>query len=212
MKNARLLVCFILIILFHIVGFVGFTSPALSSDFEKLVPVHLLLMLVLLIVAQRDRGQDFWLFLSGTWLAGFTVELIGVHTGFPFGNYSYGGTLGIKLADIPLMIGVNWILVIFSCGAFVKELGIRNHVLRALTGGLLVTILDFLIEPIAIRFDYWTWTDMAVPFKNYAAWFVVSAILLLFYYKLRFRKYNSAAATLFVVQLLFFLALNLTVL
>ena len=39
---------------------------------------------------------------------GFSAELIGVHSGMLFGNYSYGNNLGLKLAEVPLIIGINW--------------------------------------------------------------------------------------------------------
>ena len=47
-------------------------------------------------------------------LLGFVVEVVGVQTGLIFGSYSYGATLGVKLFDTPLLIGLNWIFVSYS--------------------------------------------------------------------------------------------------
>ena len=125
-----------------------------------------------MIISHEDKNKHFWIFLLSTYTAGFVIELLGVTTGLIFGNYTYGTTLGIKFAEIPLLIGVNWILVIYSTGAFLKEFGIKNHIIRSAIGAFFITTLDFLIEPVAIKYDYWTWTDFDVPFQNYVGWFI----------------------------------------
>ncbi|MBC7914292.1 MAG: carotenoid biosynthesis protein, partial [Pyrinomonadaceae bacterium] len=76
----------------------------------------------------------------------------------------------------------------------------------------LIAILDFLIEPVAIRFDFWNWTDLDVPFQNYVAWFVFSFIMLRLFFLMRFQKINPAATIFFLMQFLFFFALNLKML
>ena len=203
----NVLVCF-LIVLFHAVGLFGFLTPSLTPLFLKLVPFHLLLMVGLLIVSHYNKNKEFGLFLVVTYFAGFLIEVLGVSTGFIFGSYHYGATLGIKLADVPLLIGVNWIILIYCAGVSTKYLKIRNHFLRALIGALFLIFLDILIEPVAIRFDYWSWEGMNIPFQNYVAWFVFSFCMLMFFFARKFRKNNPAALTMIVSQTLFFLALN----
>lgn len=209
MKITAVHICAFLVVLFYAVGYWGLVHPDYSPLFKKLVPFHLLLMLILMIISNEDRNQYFWTFLLTTFTAGFVIELLGVNTGAIFGNYSYGTTLGPKFADIPLLIGVNWILVIYSTGVFMKEFGIRNHIIRAFAGALLITTLDVLIEPVAIKYGYWNWEDFEVPFQNYVGWFVFSFIMLRFFFLMKFRKRNLAATTLFIVQFIFFFLLNM---
>ena len=175
----------------------------------RLVPFHLLLMLALLIISHRGKNKEFKLFLLVTYLAGFLIEVIGVSTGYIFGIYQYGGTLGIKLAEVPLMIGVNWVILIYATGISIKYLNIQNHVVRSLIGAFFLVFMDILIEPVAIRFDYWSWMDMNIPFQNYVAWFVFSFCMMLFFFARKFRKQNMAAPVLLISQLIFFVALNL---
>ncbi|MEJ6981929.1 carotenoid biosynthesis protein [Pedobacter sp. P351] len=203
-------VCAFLVILFYGVGYFGFTDVNHFSLFKQLIPFHLLLMLVLMIISHADRDKYFWTFILITYVAGFIIELIGVKTGLIFGEYAYGAALGPKFEDIPWLIGVNWILVIYSAGMFLKELGIKSHVVRSLIGAFLITALDILIEPVAIKFDYWSWTRGVVPFQNYAGWFIFSFGMLYFFYWMKFRETNFAAAVLFIVQFAFFFALNMT--
>ncbi|WP_036677967.1 carotenoid biosynthesis protein [Daejeonella oryzae] len=199
----------ILIILFHTVGLIGFLNPSLTPLFIKLVPFHLLLMMGLLIYSHSHKNKEFWLFFAVTFLAGFIIEVLGVSSGLIFGSYQYGETLGFKVADVPLLIGINWVILIYSIGTSVKFLKIKNHVIRAIIGAFLLLLLDILIEPVAVKFDYWSWEGMNIPFQNYVAWFIFSFIMLLFFYARKFKKQNIAALVLLISQAIFFAVLNL---
>jgi bisanhydrobacterioruberin hydratase len=209
MRQARVLVCSFLVVLFYGVGYFGFVHSGYTNLFKSFIPFHLLLMLALLIISHADRNKAFWTFIITTYTAGFVIELLGVNTGAIFGDYTYGPTLGPKFADIPLVIGVNWILVIYSTGIFMKEFGIKSQIIRSLIGAFLITSLDFLIEPVAIKYEYWSWTDFEVPFQNYVGWFVFSFAMLRFFYLVEFRKKNPVAIVLFIVQFVFFFLLSL---
>ena len=203
----RVRVASFLVLLFYSVGLAGFLLVQTQVLFEKLVPFHLLLMLLLMVWSHPRRERRFYLSLLVIYLAGFAVEAIGVNSGVVFGRYSYDTTLGLKVAGTPLMIGVNWVLVIYSTGTTIRSLGIRNSYLAAAAGGALVTLLDFFIEPVAIRFHYWHWDSPAVPLQNYIAWFFVAFVLLLFFLRMPVEKHNKAGVALFVVQFLFFVIL-----
>jgi putative membrane protein len=202
--------CSSLIVLFYSVGLLGFLYPPAVPLFKQLVPFHLLLMTGLLIANQPVRNESFWKFLAVTYVAGFIVELVGTQTGLVFGSYSYGGTLGYKVFDTPLMIGVNWILVIYSVGMALSQLNVRNLYVFLFLGASSVTLLDFLIEPVAMKYDYWDWAGGVVPVQNYIVWFLFSALLLLGFHKATFPKTSRSAAILFVVQFLFFLVLYIS--
>lgn len=201
----------LLVIIFHIVGCAGFLLPAYVGLFKQLVPFHLLLMCGLIIINHQHRNTHFWTFLLLIWTAGYLIELLGVHTGLVFGNYYYGSTLGFKVAGIPLMIGVNWILVIYSAGMLVSLIKNMSIILRAVAAAVLVVLLDILIEPVAVKFDYWSWVGYDIPLRNYIAWFLFSFMLLLFFYSRNFKQVNAVAAVHFIVQFLFFVALNIAI-
>ena len=42
------------------------------------------------------------------------TEAIGVNTGLLFGTYEYGANLGFKIFGVPLIIGVNWTVLIIQ--------------------------------------------------------------------------------------------------
>lgn len=78
----------------------------------------------------------------------------------------------------------------------------------ALLGAVVLVVVDFLIEPVAIKYDYWNWAGGVIPLQNYLGWFVVAFAMFLFFEKMTFRKQNSAAIVLFVAQICFFIILN----
>lgn len=198
------------IIIFHLVGLVGFTVPALQPYFTKLVPFHLLLMFAIIVFTYNAAVKRLLLFVTGVFLCGYLVEVLGVHTGKIFGSYYYGDTLGYKIAAVPLLMGVNWVILIFSVGQMMKTLKIRNSILASFLGALLLITLDYFIEPVAMKFDYWHWDWHEIPGQNFVAWFIVSVILLKFYYALGLKQQKYIGITMFLAQLVFFVVLYMT--
>lgn len=173
-----------------------------------LTPFNLLISFIVVFINQEGKNKNFILFCMILFTAGFGVEVIGVKTGMLFGGYTYGKTLGIKLLDVPLIIGINWLILVYAVGNILHALK-RNIIIKSLIGAALLTFLDVLIEPVAIRFDFWHWNNNNIPLQNYIAWFIISFFFLLFFNKFSFHKNNFPAKVLYITELLFFAALNL---
>ena len=199
----------ILIATFHFVGLVGFLIPGLYSLFLDLVPFHLMLILVFIAGSHRPASGNFFLFTAIIFILAFTLEWVGVHKGWLFGSYTYGPTLGVQLDGIPLCISVNWFLLIYSTGVFMRISRVRNIFVRVLIGAFILVLLDVLIEPVAVQFNYWNWADNIIPYKNYISWFFVSAIMLLIFEVFQFKKQSIVAPVFLVVQFVFFIVLRL---
>lgn len=199
----------IVIILFHVVGAVGFMVPVLQPLFLHIVPFHLLLMLIVVLLNHYRLDEKFWLFALFIFAGGIFAEWIGVHKHWLFGYYQYGKTLGTKVFDIPLLIGVNWLLLIYGTGVLMQRSRLKSVIARIITGAILLVLLDLLIEPVAIRFDYWSWTNGSPPVKNYACWFGVSAVFLAVFEWCKFKPQNIVAPALLGVQFVFFGVLQL---
>ena len=110
---------------------------------------------------------------SLVYIIGMGVEMIGVNTGLLFGDYWYGENMGPKLADVPLLIGINWVVLTFITATIAKRF-IGNPWMAPVCGAALMVALDFFIEPVASVFDYWHWDAGYAPLRNYIDWFVVS--------------------------------------
>ena len=123
--------------------------------------------------------KNYWpgmLIWSLVYITGMTVEMIGVNTGLLFGNYWYGENLGPKLINVPLLIGINWVVLTFQTATIAKRF-IRNQWLAPVAGAALMVAIDFFIEPVAPVFDYWHWNAGYAPLRNFLDWFVISLVL-----------------------------------
>src|ERR1700761_2175945 len=164
------LIAVIIIILFHSVGLTGLLIPSLRQQFLLLVPYHLLLMMAVIIFSHQNLDERLFLFVLCVFIGGYGVEWIGVNKHLLFGQYQYGQTLGFQIDHVPLIIGANWFLLIYSAGVLMQRSRIKSTLLRVLTGALILVLLDMLIEPIAMYLDYWHWARGIIPQSNYYCW------------------------------------------
>jgi putative membrane protein len=80
----------------------------------------------------------------------------------------------------------------------------KNIIVRSLIGGLLMMILDVIIEVSAPRFDYWEFENNNVPLRNYIAWFIIGAIAHYFYNQIRLKTNMKLSIHLLVAITFFF--------
>ena len=211
-------------VLFHIIGIIGI----LYFDNKFLVqasPLNLLLMFALLIWTQTEKNFSFLLFFLAVFFMGIAVEIVGVNTGSFFGDYTYGNTMGYKFKGVPLLIGINWFLIIYCCGISIHTLLMKaiNHIstdtgtkpmaLKALSviidGATLAVFFDWVMEPVAIKLHYWNWGgNGSAPVYNYLCWLIVSIGFLVIFHFSKFEKRNKFAVNLLLIQLMFFLLLR----
>jgi uncharacterized membrane protein len=206
MKYGPAVSIFILVVLYG-VGIGGILS-AHRAWFLDLTPLTLLISCTLLLLNQHQWNVLFTLTLLITWSVGYGIEVAGVHTGMIFGEYTYGETLGWKWLEVPLIIGCNWLLLVYTTGVVVARLRIPR-VMRAVTAAALMTLLDLLIEPVAIAYDFWSWKLGSPPLQNYIAWLAVSFSLAMLFQYTPFLKKNRVAFVVLVLQFVFFGILNL---
>ncbi len=211
-------------ILFHAVGLVGmlFFDRALFAHSSYF---HLLLMVGCIYFTHKGNSNNFALFFIITFITGVSVEWIGVHTGLLFGNYEYGFNLGPRFKDIPIIIGANWVIVIYCCGNAVDmffnrlakklegQIELKRNKLHAFSliidGALLAVLFDYILEPAAVKLGYWQWLDNGdIPALNYVCWFLISALLLTVFRWLKIYSNNLFAVHLLLIQVLFFLIIN----
>ena len=141
-------------------------------------------------------------------MIGFSVEGIGVATGALFGNYSYGSTFGFKLFETPLMIGVNWLFLALSTYGIVQYFT-KKALWLILLPPVLMTSLDYLVEPVAMKLDFWSWENDSIPLQNYAMWFLTSLFIHSIIYLFKPKINTKISIVVFSVQVLFFGVLNI---
>ncbi len=214
-------------LLFHVCGIIGILFTPYKDWFVQNTSLNLVLMAGLLIFTQPKINIYFLLFIVIAFCSGLIVEVIGVNSGVLFGNYSYGDVMGFKLFGVPILVGIQWFVIVYCCGVIMQyvnnwayqkiiDLGGENEqtdkvksISLIIDAALLATLFDFVMEPVAQKLGFWQWKNNEIPFFNYTCWFFVSGLLLLVLNKLPFSKLNPFAIHLFIIQLLFFLALRI---
>lgn len=195
-----------LLITLHIVGAIGCMIDYARPMMLMLTPLNLIVSSSILFFVDQNPKNKVLAFLLLSATIGFFIELIGIKTGLVFGNYSYGNTLGLKLWDVPLIIGINWFMLSYIFGNIVSNFRIASF-LKIIFAASLMTAFDVLIEPTAIKLDYWGWDNSVIPLKNYIGWFITSVIIQMLYQKFNFKKQNPTAYSLLISQLIFFITL-----
>ena len=213
MKRHEILILAVLVV-FYAVGFVGHQLEATRVMIVRLTPLALLLTAaasILPLVLERNKAAILWLALC--FALGFASEAVGVATGAVFGAYAYGSVLGPQVLEVPLVIGLNWAVVVLGAAGLVVRFvptvrGRPCPVVTALVVGLLTAAFDWLMEPVAIALGYWSWTGGAIPLRNYVAWFVISAVFALVWALARLRTASWLPTAALGVQALFFALLR----
>jgi putative membrane protein len=206
LQRYKTLILILILIIFYTVGTVGLLSSKRAS-FLELSFFNLALSFTVLLLARISHTLRFYLFCLVGFFIGIGAEWIGIHTGYLFGDYVYGPNLGPHWFEVPLIIGVNWIMLTIITAAVVAKLK-AHWVVKVLLATLLMVVLDVLIEPVAIKSDYWTWNG-EIPLSNFRDWFIVALILQLLYFGNRLNEPNKVAIVLFFVQIAFFSIQNI---
>jgi len=195
-----------LVLILHIVGLLALASP-LAPWVISLTPLNLVVTAAAMAVfAKLDRRTVLFAFVVGA--LGYFVEVLGVWTGRVFGEYQYGDVLGFKLLNVPLLIGLNWSMLVFAVGVPLSRTALPVWA-KVLIGSIAMVALDLLIEPVAIHLGFWNWEQPTVPLQNYVAWGLVSALFFTLFFLLPLRRENPVARYVLAAQVLFFAGLNL---
>ena len=205
----------LLLVSSHLMGVVGFLVPQIDKllgqvglSFAALTPFHLLLVGFMLFRFHRPKSKKFWGTAGAVATLGYAVEVLGVNTGFPFGDYTYGSALGVKLFATPLLIGLNWVVLVYTFSSVVNVLLSKSSKwLQAAASATWLMLFDVLVEPVAIALDFWQWENVTVPLENYLAWWALSFIFSVMMMQLN--KVNPVVWWVLVCQLFFFSCLRI---
>ncbi|MBM3420405.1 MAG: carotenoid biosynthesis protein [Bacteroidetes bacterium] len=209
----------------YAVGLAGMLIPVTRPWFKLITPINLLVVAGLLFYSHSGWNVRTVVSLTLVGLLSFFIEALGVNTGLIFGEYKYGPTLGPAVINTPLMIGVNWIVLVYAChsvaaslfgklpGSTLPARAFTNApaLMTALLGGLLMVLYDFVLEPSAIALEMWSWSGTSVPVQNYVAWFLLSFSFILFIGLNRVNTRNINAMPVYLIQLLFFALIDIWV-
>jgi len=189
--------------LINISGFFGLLSD--QKDFFLIMsPLAILITFILLILNYDFKQKGFITALISIITIGFLVEFLGVNYDLFFGSYEYGNNLGYKIGGVPIIMSVNWLVLIFLAGSFTEKIIPNPLPLKVLFAALLMVFLDIFLEICAPKLDYWKFNEEVVPISNYNSWFIISAICLYIYFKLIKEKEYTLSTNMLAIHFAFF--------
>jgi putative membrane protein len=122
------------------------------------------------------------------WLSEFTSTRIGI----PFGLYHYTGTTRgqeLFVADVPLMDSLSFTFLTYAAFCLARGTLARRQAspaVVAVASGVLMMLLDVVIDPVAVRGDQWFlghifyYVDggvyFGVPLSNFAGWMILGTV------------------------------------
>jgi bisanhydrobacterioruberin hydratase len=201
----------ILIYLLFVFGVLWYSLEFTRDYVLFLTPFVLLAVYIIVIYPElKNKNYRSMLWLIIIYIITLLIEMYGVQKGNIFGSYSYGETLGKKIYNVPLIIGMNWGMIIWGCAQLTQKLQL-NLILKIIIASAAAVLLDIFIEPAAMKFDYWNWSDGIIPYQNYLAWFVISLLFTTSYFLLKIKAESNLPTHFYISQIIFFVSLSLSV-
>lgn len=193
------------IIVFYVVGIIGFSIKYTYSIFIHLTPVVLLMSLALLFYYDRNNITTkkilFYVFI---YISSLFIEMYGVNTGILFGDYTYGKGLGIKIVETPILIGINWVLMIYITSSIFTKLK-PNFISQVIIPSSLMIGYDIIMERAAPKIDMWSWAGDIIPLQNFLMWGGLAILFHSIRYILKIEIKNKMATPIFIAQVLLFI-------
>ncbi len=212
-KMKKETIAILVLAILYAVGLFGTTIFKL--DLLKLSPINLIVSAAVLFYFHQPKNTLFWIWVIGVFQAGYILELLGVTTGRIFGQYLYGNNLGIKVAEVPVIIGLNWVMLCYVsmhvAQLFFDKIIKRKEthlIVKVSVSALLMLCVDILIEHIAPQLDFWYWKNNVIPIQNYTAWYIFAFAFMYIYQQLQLPLTNKIAPWLYVFQVMFFAGMN----
>ncbi|GAB1513148.1 carotenoid biosynthesis protein [Actinophytocola sp. KF-1] len=123
---------------------------------------------------------------------GLLAETVGVHTGFPFGEYRYTGTLGVEVLGVPALVPLAWIMMAWPALLAGRALaGPASPWAVVAVGAWALASWDVFLDPQMVDAGHWVWAHPSpglpgvadVPLTNFAGWLLVAVLMVLFLHR-----------------------------
>lgn len=193
---------------FYAVGLLLFMIAFTRPVFIALIPLSLLLVIALILYHHQPWNVKTVLLFAMIYAVSFFLEMVGVNTGMIFGPYIYDRGLGWQLNGTPLIIGLNWLYLVYASRSIAGQIT-RKSFFRIGIGAVLMIIYDLIMEWVAPSMQMWHFEGGYPTVSNFLAWFFTAFIFHSGFEILRIPVCNHAARWLFLIQIVFFLLIGL---
>ncbi len=197
-----------LLCIIHSVGIIGIIYAPTREFVLKLTPINLAISLISLLSFHKKWSINTIIGILLVASCGFFLEVVGIKTKAIFGDYTYGTTLGYAYFNVPLAMGANWLVLIYSTRILAVKIT-SQPILVALISATIMVGIDWIIEPVAVFMNMWQWQSSLIPLQNYIAWFIAAFFIQLLFVNVEKKYTNQIAISVLIIQTVFFALIRL---
>ena len=176
--------------------------------FLSLSPFSLLFTFLVVIYSNIEFTYKSLGFVCIIIIVSMISEIIGVNFGLLFGSYYYGDNLGVSIFGVPVVIGLNWVILTISCGNISNYIFSKNKIFSILLGSFLMLLLDIIMEKVSANLDFWYFNDDNLLF-NYLCWFFLGLFNQYIYQNFINKKCIILSINIYISFIIFFTVLNI---
>ena len=118
--------------------------------------------------------------------AAVAFEAVGLATGVPYGDYSYGPGLGPTVLGVPFLVPLAWLMMAWPSWVLADRLAGSRREARVATAACIFAGWDVVLDPQMVQAGYWTWAHPrpglpgidTVPLTNLGGWLLAGAVLM----------------------------------
>lgn len=112
----------------------------------------------------------------------YLIEFVGLKTGWPYGQFHYGVSLGPHILGVPLGLPLFFIPLVLNSYILVSLSGIEKNYQKVLATIGFVLVVDLVLDPAAVSLDLWSYSSggyYGVPVSNFLGWVLSGAVAVL---------------------------------
>lgn len=192
---------------FYLVGLLLYMIPYTRPLFVSITSLSLFLAIAATLAFHRDWNGKTVIWFVFIVLSSFLLEMQGVKSGELFGQYGYERGLAPMINDTPLIIGLNWLFLVYASNNIVRKFDLKPMV-RILSGSLLMIGYDLVLEWVAPYMTMWHFESGYPPVQNFLVWFTTALFYHAGFEVLKIKSNNPPARFLFGLQILFFVLIG----
>ena len=184
--------------------------PLIEGEALRIVTIATVFVAAVAMVVHGHLSYGFKYssrYLPIAYAFGLGIEVLGVHTGWPFGVYEYDPSLGVQLFGVPLIVPCAWVMMVHPCLCAARRIA-GNWVF--LYGGALLAAWDLFLDALMVGAGRWTWEVPGahvpftpdVPLSNAFGWLLSGLVITGILHLILPRERRKESASLVAVDAL----------
>jgi putative membrane protein len=157
----------------------GLLPDGLNAPLGALLPAAF----ALLHGNRQYRSRGIFVFTAICLVVSNAFENLSIFSGFPFGHYHYSDALGLKLFQVPVLIGLAYLGMGYLSWTVARlivdgrQAGANRLVAVPVVASFIMVSWDLTLDPVASTIGHsWIWRDggayFGVPVSNFLGWYL----------------------------------------